>query len=141
MKKIVLIALTVFCIVALAACSSTPSSPAASQAAAGKSIASMINVDDLNKSLASDADLQASGTKMVVSVNGNTLTYTVTLNQDIDPSNVPANIQDAYKTSMQSQADALQKAYSGMPDWTMAFVVQNKSGQQLFKLSQDVKGQ
>lgn len=137
MKKILLIALAAVCILTLAACSSTQQSAAGS---AGGSIASMINVDDLNKSLANDPDLASSGTKMSVSASGNTLTYTVTLNQDIDPANVPSNLQDAYKTSMETQADALQKAYPDLPGWTMTFVVQNKAGQQLFTVSQDVKG-
>jgi hypothetical protein len=128
MKKIVLIALTVFCIIALVACS-TP-----------QTIAQMVNIDDLNKSFASDASLASSGAKMVASVSGNTLTFTLTLNQDIDPANVPANLQDSTKTSMQTQVEAIQKAYPDIPSWTMAFVVQNKAGQQLFTVSQDVKG-
>ena len=128
MKKIVLIAFTVFCIIALAACS-TP-----------QTIADMVNVDDLNNSFASDPDLASSGTKMVASADGNTLTYTVTLNQEIDPANVPAELQDSFAASMETQASAIATAYPDMPGWTMVFVVQNSSGQELFTLSQDVAG-
>ncbi|MEI6101673.1 MAG: hypothetical protein WCP73_07520, partial [Eubacteriales bacterium] len=68
-------------------------------------------------------------------VSGNTLTLTETLNQDIDAASFPASMQSQYNQMLQQEMDSISGQNPGMPSCTYVFLILNKSGQQLLKLT------
>lgn len=121
-----------------AASESAPASSAAASASkslvgASGSALTPAYVDAFNKEMATK--MASTGQTIVMSVSGNTVTLTVTMGQDIDASTFPSSMQAQYNKVLQEQIDAVSTKNPDMPSCTWVYILQNKSGQQLMKLT------
>jgi hypothetical protein len=165
MKKVILVIVSLVCVAALTACASSPAQPsvvaaasasqpaAASQSAAPAPASSAATASASTQAAPSATALgleqiaaainqtnaagDASGNKITAAVSGNTLTMTETLNQDMSPSSFPSSMQTTYNAVLQSTIDQMAIQDPAMPSCTWVMIIQNKSGEQLVKVTAD----
>ena len=139
LKKLLMVFISVVCFTALTACSvpsaSGSASPDRTLTDEGITIGAIIKEDSLNKNLANFETLKKAGETIEATIEGNTLTFYVTLDKDI--SNFTPDLQAKYTAEMKSLIDTLDEEYDGFPDTTFIYNLMNKSGDTLMTLTQE----
>lgn len=106
---------------------------------AGITLEDIIKEGSLNKNLANDDSMKFPGENIEAAIEGNTLTFYVTLDQDIKEPDLTPELKKKYTAEMKSLIDTLDEQYEGFPDCTFVYILRNNSGDILMKLTQDYK--
>lgn len=98
------------------------------------SIDQVINADEVNQKYASS--LKIAGEEIKVTVENDTFTFFVTLDQDIKPADFTPDMQKQYKDDMNMQIQTILSEYPNTPDCIFAYSLTNHSGEALLQLTQ-----
>ena len=113
---------------------SEPAKETSAPDGSGVSIAQIINQDSVNQEYTSS--LKMEGEDISVSIEEDTFTFNVTLDQDIKPADFTADMQSQYKQDMNRQIQTIISEYPDIPDCVFVYNLMNHSGESLMQLSQ-----
>jgi hypothetical protein len=104
---------------------------------AGITLEDIIKEDSLNKNLANFDSLKFPGESIEAAIQGNTLTFFVTLDQDMEETDLTQDMKDQYTSELISLINTLDEEYEGFPDCTFVYNLMSQSGDTLLTLTQD----
>lgn len=113
--------------------SAQPDSSAGAPAESG-SIEQVIDADDVNQRYASD--LKTEGEDIKVTIQSDTLTFNVKLDQDIKPADFTADMQSQYEEDMNRQIQTIISEYPNIPNCAFVYNLTNQSGEVLMNQTQ-----
>lgn len=110
------------------------SGSSASSGASGSSVGQVIKADDVNQQYASS--LKTDGEDIKVTIQEDTFTFNVTLDQDIKPADFTNDMKSQYMNDMNKQIQTIISEYPNIPDCMFAYNLMNHSGEVLMKQTQ-----
>lgn len=104
----------------------------------GITLENIIKEDSLNKNYQSSM-MKVPGEDIKATIEGNTLTFNVTLDKNIKPADFTDDMKAKYTKDLQNQINILAGQYDGLIDCTFIYNLMSKDGTKLMTLTQDYK--